>query len=82
MLQQENQTQSANFEWRMVKILIVPAPHARTSLQAQVHDKSGSVDPLLGPDSTHPYCRAFLAWRHGDSRYKPGGKVIGAVPVS
>ncbi len=28
------------------------------------------------------FCRAFLAWRHGDSRYKPGGKVIGAVPVS
>jgi len=32
-----------------------PLPDARTSLQAQVHDKSGSVDPLLGPDSTHPY---------------------------
>jgi hypothetical protein len=28
------------------------------------------------------FCRAFLAWRHGDSRYKPEGKVIGAVPVS
>jgi hypothetical protein len=39
----------------MVKILIVPLPHARTSLQAQVHDKLGWVDPLLGPDSTHPY---------------------------
>jgi hypothetical protein len=26
--------------------------------------------------------RVFLAWRHGDSSYKPGGKVIGAVPVS
>jgi hypothetical protein len=25
-----------------------PLPHARTSLRAQVHDKSGSVDPLLG----------------------------------
>src|SRR5271166_3533828 len=25
-----------------------PLPHARTSLQSQVHDKSGSVDPLLG----------------------------------
>jgi hypothetical protein len=32
-----------------------PLPHARTSLQAQVHDKSGSADPLLGPDCTHPY---------------------------
>jgi hypothetical protein len=32
-----------------------PLPHARTSLQAQVNDKSGSVDPFLGPDRTHPY---------------------------
>jgi hypothetical protein len=32
-----------------------PLPHARTSLQAHVHDKSGSADPLLGPDCTHPY---------------------------
>jgi hypothetical protein len=32
-----------------------PLPHARTSLQTQVHDKSGSVDPLLGPDRKHPY---------------------------
>jgi hypothetical protein len=30
-------------------------PHARTSLRAQAHDKSGSVDPLLGPDRKHPY---------------------------
>ena len=28
------------------------------------------------------FCRVFLARRHGDSRCKPGGKVIGAVPVS
>ena len=32
--------------------------------------------------SNFTFCRVFLAWRHGDSRYKPGGKVIGAVPVS
>jgi hypothetical protein len=32
-----------------------PLPHARTSLQAQINDKSGSVDPFLGPDCTHPY---------------------------
>jgi CRP-like cAMP-binding protein len=32
-----------------------PLPHARTSLQSQVHDKSRSVDPLLGLDCTHPY---------------------------
>ena len=32
-----------------------PLPRARTSLQAQVHDKSGSVDPLLGSDCTRPY---------------------------
>jgi hypothetical protein len=40
---------------RMVKILVVPAAHARTSLQTQVHDKSGSVDPLLRPDRKHRY---------------------------
>jgi hypothetical protein len=34
---------------------LCPLPHARTSLQAQVNDKSGSLDPLLGPDCTHPY---------------------------
>jgi len=32
-----------------------PLPHARTSLRAQFHDKSGSVDPLLGPDGKHPF---------------------------
>jgi hypothetical protein len=32
-----------------------PLPYARTSLQAQVHDKSGALDPLLGPVCTHPY---------------------------
>ena len=32
----------------MVKILIVPAAPRTNALQAQVHDKSGSVDPLLG----------------------------------
>jgi len=32
-----------------------PLPYARTSLQAQVNDKSGSVHPLLGSDCTHPY---------------------------
>ncbi len=32
-----------------------PLPHARTSLQAQANDKSGPVDPLLGPDCKHPY---------------------------
>src|SRR5208283_2453389 len=31
-----------------------PLPYTRASLQALVHDKSGSVDPLLGPDCTHP----------------------------
>jgi hypothetical protein len=39
----------------MVKKLVVPLPYARTSLQAQVHDKSGALDPLLGPVCTHPY---------------------------
>jgi hypothetical protein len=32
-----------------------PLPHARTSLRAQVHDKSGSVNPWLGPDRKHPF---------------------------
>jgi hypothetical protein len=32
-----------------------PLAYARTSLQAQVNDKSGSVDPLLGPVRTHPF---------------------------
>jgi len=32
-----------------------PLAHARTSLQSQVHDKSGSVDPSVGRDSTHLY---------------------------
>jgi hypothetical protein len=32
-----------------------PLLHARTSLRAQVYDKSGSVDPLLGPDRKHPH---------------------------
>ena len=41
-------------ESRTVKKLVAPALHPRTSLQAQVHDKSGSADPLLGPDCTHP----------------------------
>src|SRR4029077_11633718 len=26
-----------------------------TSLQSQVHDKSGSLGPFLGPDCKHPY---------------------------
>jgi hypothetical protein len=42
----------------MVKILVVPAaPRMNfcTSLQSQLHDKSGSVGPLLGPGRTHPY---------------------------
>jgi hypothetical protein len=38
-----------------------PLPHARTSLQAQANDKSGSADPLLGPDCTHPYIYVRLA---------------------
>jgi hypothetical protein len=39
-----------------------PRPYARTSLQALVHDKSGSVDPfLLGPDGTHPSIYARIA---------------------
>jgi len=33
-----------------------PLPYARTSLQAQVHDKSGALDPLLGSVCTHPVC--------------------------
>ena len=33
-----------------------PLPYARTSLQAQVHDKAGALDPLLGPVCTHPVC--------------------------
>jgi Integrase core domain len=37
-----------------------PLPYARTSLQAQVHDKSGSLDPFLGPGCTHPYICARL----------------------
>jgi hypothetical protein len=28
------------------------------------------------------FFRVFLAWRHGDTRYKPRGEVIRAVPVS
>jgi hypothetical protein len=30
-----------------------PLPYARTSLQAQVHDKSGALGPLFGPVCTH-----------------------------
>jgi hypothetical protein len=45
---------------KIPKFSSCPLPHARTSLQAQVHDKSGSVDPLLGPDSTHPYIDDFI----------------------
>jgi hypothetical protein len=33
-----------------------PLPYARTSLQAQVHDKSGALDPLLGSVCTYPVC--------------------------
>ena len=35
-------------------------PYARTSLQAQVHDRSGALDPLLGPVCTHPYIYVSL----------------------
>jgi hypothetical protein len=38
----------------MVKKLVLPLSNARTSLLAQVHDKSGSGDPSLGSDCTHP----------------------------
>ena len=33
-----------------------PLPYARTSLQAQAHDKSGPLDPLLGSVCTNPVC--------------------------
>jgi hypothetical protein len=36
-----------------------PLPHPLTSLQAQVHDKSGSVDPLFGPDRKTSYISAI-----------------------
>jgi DNA polymerase III sliding clamp (beta) subunit (PCNA family) len=38
----------------MVKKPVLPLSNARTSLLAQVHDKSGSGDPSLGSDCTHP----------------------------
>ena len=33
-----------------------PLPYAQASLQAQVHDKSGALDPLLGSVCTNPVC--------------------------
>jgi hypothetical protein len=33
-----------------------PLPYVRTSLQAQVHDKSGALDRLLASVCTHPVC--------------------------
>jgi hypothetical protein len=38
-----------------------PLPQARTSLQVQANDKSGSVDPLLGPDCTLVYVPALAS---------------------
>jgi hypothetical protein len=42
-------------ERRMVKKLVVPAAPRTNLTPSAGYDKSGSVDPLLGPDCTHPY---------------------------
>ena len=60
----------------------VPTLHINVKFGAQKVATGGTLTCQLHITDSFTLCRAFLAWRHGDSRYKPGGKVIGAVPVS
>src|SRR6516225_9901958 len=38
-----------------VKIFALPAAPRTNLTSSAIHDNSGPVDPLLGPDCTHPY---------------------------
>ena len=43
-----------------VKIFALPAAPRTNLTSSAIHDNSGPVDPLLGPDCTHPYIYIYM----------------------